>query len=69
MSVKYSKWKRKESVMPQKFLSGVAAAFTEQKTGVQMGIQKRCCEFRGVWGFHCWSGSWTHIGLELSPRD
>lgn len=46
---------RKESVMPEKFLPGVVAAFTAEKTGVGMGIQRLCHEFEGARAFHWWS--------------
>ena len=55
---------RKESVMPQKFLPGVVAAFTAEKTGVGMGIQRPCHEFEGARAFHCWSAV-GHSGWKL----
>lgn len=56
--------KRKESVMTQKFLPVVIAAFPGEKRGVGMGCQRPCQESEGARAFHCGSAV-GHSGWEL----
>lgn len=45
--------------------AGVGAAFTGEKTGEGMGIQRLCWEFEDARASHCWSGQLETGSLDL----